>query len=150
MKQEKGITTASVIVYVIIITIAISLLSVITGYFRQVLNTNLKQNKDYEKYISFATYFVQDVQEEGNKILTTQETEIGEENKIYYIQFSNGNIYQYSTENKVIYRNQIAICENVDLCQFISQEKNGKQEIKVNFSAGRFNKTQENALVFYM
>lgn len=72
MKQEKGVTTASIIVYVIIITIAISLLSLLTGFFRNSLNKNLRKDNDYEQYITFVKYFVQDVQEEGNRVLATQ------------------------------------------------------------------------------
>ena len=75
MKQEKGVTTASIIVYVIIVTIAISLLSVLTGFFRNSLNKNIKQDKEYEQYLTFVKYFVQDVQEEGNRVLATQETQ---------------------------------------------------------------------------
>ena len=84
MKQEKGVTTASIIVYVIIITIAISLLSLLTGFFRNSLNKNLRKDNDYEQYITFVKYFVQDVQEEGNRVLATQGIQ-GRRRKWYFL-----------------------------------------------------------------
>lgn len=152
MRQEKGITTASVIVYVIIITVAISLLTVVTGYFRNILSKNLKQDKDYEKYITFASYFVQDVQEKGNKVVEI--ANLGDHNyverSIYYIKFSNNNAYKFTVKDKTLYRNDRLICDKVDLCRFSKEEENGKTKVKVEFLVGKFDKTEENCLVFYM
>ena len=158
MKQEKGVTTASIIVYVIIITIAISLLTVLTGYFRNILSKNLRHNEDYEKYITFTNYFVQDIQEEGNKVVEVanygdpqyKDDTRYEENVISYLRFSNNNVYRYIAEERKIYRNQIEICDNIDLCYFDKEEENGKTKITVQFATGKFIKTKENALVFYM
>lgn len=149
-KQEKGITTASVIVYVIVVSVVITTLTVVTGYFRNFLNQNLKEERDNSEYIQFASYFVQDVQEKGNKVVSAREMEDVDQEKIYYIQFSNGNIYQFAKKNKSIYRNQIEICQGVDLCQFIQTEENGKTKIIINFAVGDFQKTDSDALVFYM
>ncbi len=149
-KQEKGITTASVIVYVIVVSVVITTLTVVTGYFRNFLNQNLKEERDNSEYIQFASYFVQDVQEKGNKVVSAREMEDVDQEKIYYIQFSNGNIYQFAKKNKSIYRNQIEICQGIDLCQFIQTEENGKTKIIINFAVGDFQKTDSDALVFYM
>ncbi len=149
-KQEKGITTATVIVYVIVITFVVTTLSVVTGYFRQEVNQNLQKDKDNREYIKFASYFVQDIQEEGNKVIVAKEMKDENEEKVYYIQFSNGNIYQYGQKSKRIYRNQLEICKNIELCQFVQKEENDKTKIIVDFAIGDFNKTDDNALIFYM
>ncbi len=152
MRQEKGITTASIIVYVIVITIAVSLLSVVTGYFRNVLSENLIQDEDYEKYLTFASYFVQDVQEEGNKVVEI--ANLGDHNyverSIYYIRFSNDNEYKFTVKDRTLYRNDSLICDRVDLCRFSQEEENGKTKLKVEFLVGKLDKTEENCLVFYM
>lgn len=150
MKQERGLTTANVIIYIIVIVIAISMLSVITSHFRTSITENLQKNDSNSKYIAFASYFVQDIQQEGNEVLEAKEIE-EDDSKIYYIRFSNGNMYQFSEGNKTIYQNQTIICQDVDLCQFICQkQKDGKDKIIVYFASGDFQKVGDNGIEFYM
>ena len=145
MRGEKGITTASIIVYVIVAIVVVSLLSVVTGYFRHTMLTNLREDRNNSKYIEFASYFVQDIEQQGNEVLTAKEMEDAQGDKIYYIQFSNGNIYEYSQGNK------IPICEDVDLCQFIyGKDKFERKTVTVYFKAGDFVRVNDNAITFYM
>ena len=85
-------------------------------------------------------------------ILAEQVLELNrQKNNFKYIQFSNGNIYEYSQGNKIIYRNQIPICEDVDLCQFIyGKDKFERKTVTVYFKAGDFVKVNDDAITFYM
>ena len=154
MKQERGITTASVIVYIIAILFVISALSVISGYFTKQITSILKKSESSKTYITFMSYFTQDIQEKGNSIeeVNTQTIqENGNSYQNYYIAFSNGSQYVYSSQNRSIYKNDVKICENVDSCVFYkSAYGTNKTLVKIDFKTGDFDKTGSNALKFYM
>ena len=63
--QEKGITTTSVIIYVIIATIVIATFSVITTDFYETLKKENKQSMYSNKYTEFMSYFAKDIQEKN-------------------------------------------------------------------------------------
>lgn len=153
-RQERGITTASVIIYIIVILVVISMLSVISGYFTKQISNTLAKNESARTYTTFMSYFTQDVQEKGNnvdKVDTETKEEDGTIYETYYIAFSNGSQYIYSSKNKSIYKNDVKICENVDYCKFYKTTYgDNKTLIQINFRAGDFDKTGNNALTFYM
>lgn len=154
MKQERGITTTSVIIYIIVISVVIGILSVISGYFTKQISTSLSKNENARAYTTFMSYFTQDVQEKGNIVekVDTQTEEIdGINYEINYIAFSNGSQYIYYSKNKSIYKNEVKICENIDYCKFY-QTKYGdnKTVIQINFKTGDFDKTGNDALAFYL
>ena len=151
MKSERGVTTTTIIVYVIILTVVISMMSVITGFFRSGIRKSLQKNISADRYITFASYFIQDIQQKGNEVLAAEEVKDTDGNRVCYIQFSNGNLYQFSEANKEIYLNQITICEDVDYCRFVHiTPKEGKEKVEVHFAAGDFERLNENPVVFYM
>ncbi len=145
MKQEKGITTTSVIIYVIAVLIVISTLSTLSTYFNKEIKEGIKKQANSSTYSTFASYFVQDVQEKENKVLKTDT-----EQNINYIEFSNGNIYKYSQIEKALYKNDVKICENIDNCSFSYKLDDNKQLIEVQFISGEFKKIGNNSLKFYL
>ena len=66
MKQEKGITTTSVIIYVIAVLIVISTLSTLSIYFNKQIKEGMKKQENNSTYANFESYFVQDIKENGN------------------------------------------------------------------------------------
>ncbi len=151
MKKENGITTSSVIIYVIAITIVIAVFSVITTNFYNKIHAINEKNMYSKKYTEFVSCFAQDIEQEDNKAIDagTINSEQGE--AIQYIKFKNGNIYKFSLNNNAIYRNNTKICENIDNCTFKIEKYNDiKNKITVEFKSGNFDKTGENALVFYI
>ena len=151
MKKENGITTSSVIIYVIAITIVVAVFSVITTNFYNKIHTINEKNMYSKKYTEFVSYFAQDIEQQDNKAIYagTINSEQGE--AIQYIKFKNGNIYKFSLNNNAIYRNNTKICENIDNCTFKIEKYNDiKNKITVEFKSGNFDKTGENALVFYI
>ena len=154
MKQEKGITTTTVIIYIIAVLFVLATLSTISKYFYKVIYANISNQETSTQYTTFVSYFLQDVEEKENKVVkadTYTQNSDGVDIIIDYIQFSNGNIYKYSRNNKAIYKNDIKICEGVDSCTFgYTTDNNGKNVINIDFKAGGFDKTNTNKLKFYI
>lgn len=154
MKQEHGITTMSVIIYVIIISVVIGTLSTISSYFTKQISNTLAKDKSAKAYTTFMSYFTRDIQEDGNaveKVDTQTEEKSGTTYETNYIAFSNGSQYVYSSKNKSIYKNDVKICENIDYCKFYETKYgDNKTCIQINFKAGNFDMTGNNALAFYL
>ena len=146
MKQEKGITTTSVIIYVIAVLIVISTLSTLSIYFNKQIKEGMKKQENNSTYATFASYFVQDIQEKGNEVVRADT-----EQEINYIEFSNGNIYKYSQNDKTLYKNDVKICDNIDSCSFsYTLDIDNRKLIEIQFVSGEFRKIGNNSLKFYM
>lgn len=144
MKSEKGITLTYLIIYIVLLILVVSTLSIVSTHFY----SNTKKIMDNEKYVSqfdkFNMYFIEDVK--NNK-----ETYSVESNKIV---FEDGTIYTYS-ENS-IYRNKVELCRNIEKCIFSkSQETDDnnftKKIINVKLSIAGENKfeTENNYVLKY-
>lgn len=122
MKNNKGITITSLVVYIAIVIVVTATIIRITTHFR----TNLSDVAD----VSFETEF----QKINLYLLTESKTignnieEIEQGNKII---FTNGNKYEYNSEEQAIYLNDsIKICNNVQTCTFEQKiADNGKTMI---------------------
>ncbi len=146
MKQEKGITTTSVIIYVIAVLIVISTLSTLSIYFNKQIKEGMKKQENNSTYATFVSYFVQDIQEKGNEVVRADT-----EQEINYIEFSNGNIYKYSQNDKTLYKNDVKICDNIDSCSFsYTLDIDNRELIEIQFVSGEFRKIGNNSLKFYM
>ena len=113
MKNEKGITLMTLIIYIIGICLVIGMLATISDVFY----TNIDYIKDNSKYISeynkFNMYFIEDVKNNKNTYRVT-------DNEIL---FEDGTIYTYVADNdKSIYRNKVKICTNIAYCKFSKTE----------------------------
>lgn len=111
MKSEKGITLTYLIIYIILLILVVSTLSIVSTHFY----SNTKYLMDNGKYVSefdkFNMYFIEDVK--NNK-----ETYSVDTNKIV---FEDGTIYTYS--EKSIYRNKVELCRNIENCIFSKLEE---------------------------
>lgn len=134
MKTEKGITLISLTIYIIAMTIAIAVITIISNYFY----TNVSDyDFNYEtvgEYSRFNSFFTEEV---NNRNITVENCEngyIGENGKeINYIVFSNGEQYTFIKENKGVYKNNVKICRNIELCSFLWGTENGKTTVTVTF-----------------
>lgn len=118
MKNEKGITLVSLIIYVIVMSIALVIMSYIISNFysnTEGLNANVEEIIKFNK---FNIYFLREVKLYNNSIDT-----ISLENDNKYILFSSGNSFVFNS-NKIYYNN-IEICDNVKSINF---EKGKKQD----------------------
>ncbi len=133
MKSEKGITLTYLIIYVVLLILVVSTLSIVSTHFY----SNTKYLMDNGKYVSefdkFNMYFIEDVK--NNK-----ETYSVDSNKIV---FEDGTIYTYS--EKSIYRNKVELCRNIESCIFSKLEETDdnnftKKIINVKLSTAGENK----------
>lgn len=121
MKSEKGITLTSLILYVVILCLVVSTLSVISKYFFSNVG-NLKDSKRYiANFNKFNMYFIEDVK--NNKDLYYYDNE--EKNKII---FEDGTIYTFLNES--IYRNKVKICSDISECEFYKYEYENEGFVK--------------------
>ena len=146
MKDSKGITLTSLIIYIIGMLIVVSIISTLTSFFYK--NVNIGNiNNDTTQFTKFSSIFSDEINRVNNSVL---ECRVLEENgfKVSYIIFSSGNQYTFKSENKAIYKNKVKICENVDNCEFSYTFIDSKYNITVNFKAGNIDMTEKNAIVY--
>lgn len=149
MQSEKGITLVSVIIYVIAMLIIVSVITVLTSYFYRNVDINSVSENLNQQYTRFNTYFTEEVNKKGNKILATGENESTTGNAPQkYIVFSSGNQYTYIPANKAIYVNNITIGENIEDCIFEEIKEDNKTKVKVTIKGeNNFQKITTYALV---
>lgn len=135
MKNDKGITLTSLVIYIALIFVVLAILMRITTYF----NENIREMAD----VSFETefnklniYLLDESKKSNNGI--QEITEDGAQ-----ITFSNGNKYNYNAENKTIYlNNNIKICENIETCLFEQKiADNGKDILSLTIKIDDIEKT---------
>ena len=106
MKSEKGITLISLIIYVVLLLIVVSFLSVVSTHFYSSTKYLMDNGKYVSEFDKFNMYFIEDVK--NNIDVYSIET-----NKIV---FEDGTAYTYL--NKSVYRNKVEICKNIERCEF--------------------------------
>lgn len=147
MQGEKGITLISITIYVIVMLIVVSVITVLTSYFYTNVDINSVSEDLNQQYTKFNSYFTEEVNKKGNKLLKIGQIESDTENQNYII-FSSGNQYTYVPQNQGIYRNQVKIAQNITGCTFSSKkEANGKTTITVTITGKNFEKTTTYTLI---
>ncbi len=148
MKSEKGVTLISVIIYVIAMLIIIAVITVLTSYFYTNVDINSASEDLNQQYTKFNSYFTEEVNRKGNKILEIGETQNNEEEGPQkYIIFSSGNQYTYIPANKGIYMNTVKIAENITDCTFEKNDADGKTKITVTINGNNFERVTTYTLV---
>lgn len=147
MKNNKGITLISLIVYVIAMTIVVSIISTITSFFYKNINVEDIETDTTTQFTKFSSIFTNEINMENN-IVIDYKTYTENDSKISYIIFSSGNQYTFKAENKAVYKNNIKICENIDDCDFSSEFVNSKYSVRVNFKTRSIDMTGDNAIVY--
>jgi len=136
MRQNRGITLISLVMYIIIATIVLGTMAIVSSEFF----SNMSIIKDNEKYAvefnKFNMLFVRDVK--NNKTAQV------EDNKII---FEDGTIYLYDKNKKTIYRNEEKLANSVETATFLSDtylvNNITKNTIKVNLNIGRSQQYQK-------
>ncbi len=125
MKRERGVTTASLIVYVIAMLIVIGIIATITSFF-YTNAINLEDNSSNVSTITkFNMYFLEETKNRNNAIIKNDEKSIT---------FSTGNTFTF--QDNSIYLNSIKICENVKNMGFNIEKVNDKDVINVIITIG--------------
>ena len=111
VKNNQGITLISLIIYIMVVTIVLSILTVVFSNFDK--NKDLAEDKG--KYIAeldkMALYFIRDSK---NNLDANVEVD--------QVVFTDGTNYKYEKEEKSIYRNKVKIAQNIEYCTFLKQK----------------------------
>ena len=135
MKNNKGITLTSLIIYVIGMVIVVASISTLTTFFYKNIDTSAINDNTTTQYTKFLSYFTEEINNSNNRVV---------ECKNNYIIFSSGNQYTYMEENKSIYKNKIKLCDNVEKCEF--SYKN--YIISIEFKSENIDKTEKNKMTY--
>ena len=107
MKSQKGVTLIALVIYVIVLTIVVSILAMISSFFFSNVNF-VKDKANYApEFNKFNMFFIQDVK--NNKNVTVSGNNI---------KFEDGTEYIFKIKQKAIYRNGKAIAKNVQAAVF--------------------------------
>lgn len=148
MKNNRGITLTSLIIYVIGMVIVVSLIATLTTFFYKNVNVD-NISKDTTQYTKFSNLFLKEINKKDNDVIECKTIE-EDGQKVSYIIFSDGNQYTYKAENKSIYKNKIKICKDVEECEFSYIYIDSTYQIKINFKTSSVNMTGDNAMVYSM
>lgn len=126
LRNQRGITLGSLIVYIIITIIATTILATIIASFSSNVSGLVGENVDIIEIDKFNTYFLKEVKKTNNDVES-----ISEDKKT--ITFSSGNRYNFSGD--AIYLNvNIKISKGIEDCTFEESEQNGKKIITTNIT----------------
>ena len=143
MRNNKGITLISLITYIIGLTIVLALIATLTSFFYK--NINAKDiNSDTTQYTKFSSIFLEETSNKKNSVISCQSITDG----ISYIVLSSGNQYTFDENSKSIYKNNLKICENVEICDFSYTFVDSKYKIKINFKTSNIEMLGDNAIIY--
>ncbi|MBO5478372.1 MAG: hypothetical protein J6A04_01430 [Clostridia bacterium] len=128
MRKDAGLTTTSIIIYVIAMLIVIGIIATITSFFYSNVNNANENSNSISEITKFHMYFLEETTRSNNQINEIKNTSIS---------FTTGNTFTF--QDNSIYFNHIKICEDITNLQFMSEEKNGKTVISVLITIGQNN-----------
>ena len=139
MKSNKGVTLTSLIIYVIGMTIMVSIIATLTSFFYKNIDIG-DINSNTTQYTKFTSILSEEVNKKNNSVIDCQSLTDG----VSYIVFSSGNQYTFNQGSKSVYRNNVKICDNIDTCDFSYTYIDSKYKIKVSFETANIDMTGSN------
>lgn len=125
MKSNKGVTTTSLIIYVIAMLIVIGIIATINSFFYSNIMNLEDSSSNISEITKFNMYFLQEVKNKENSIVQIEDNSIV---------FSSGNVFIF--QDNSIYFNNVRICENIKNLQFGLEKENNKEIISVLITIG--------------
>lgn len=142
MKSQKGITMASLGVYIVVSIIVVATLATIMANYKNSIKTMDNDAEYSSEYNKFNLYFLEEVKKPEN---SSMERANSIETDYNSIKFKTGNEFMYKIKEEILYLNKstgekIKLIKNVKKCTFefndIDHEANGKNVIRVNIQIG--------------
>lgn len=134
-RNERGITLATLAIYIISLLFALAVLALVTTYFRSNLNDMKEGAIDTAEYDKFNSYFLEEVKRTNNEIKDPEY-----ETPVDRVSFTSGNRYLYETNDSAVYlvneQEAIKIAEKVESCFFNVTRENEKTVITVTIKIG--------------
>lgn len=148
MKNNKGITLTSLLIYVIGMLIVVGIISTLTTFFYKNIEISDINSDTTTQYTKFTSVFSKEINTIGNKIIDTNIDNSQTGKKVSYIIFSSGNQYTFIQENNSIYKNNVKICENIDDCEFSWVYQNSNYIVNVSIKTGNIDRTGSNVVKY--
>ena len=145
MRNDKGITLASLMIYVIGMVIVIGIISNLTTFFYKNIDMNEINKDTTTQFTKFSSVFSKEINNENNTVIDAKIDENGS-----YIIFSSGNQYTFKKENKSIYKNKIKICENIEECNFSYKYEDSQYKINIDLRTDKLNMIGDNSLTYVL
>ena len=101
MKSEKGVSLVSLIIYLIVMSITVGIVSRMSNYFyknTEILDTSLTSS---EEFLKFNTYITKEINEKGNTVATIGEKDISS-GTMKYVFFSDLTLKGLEYENDIL------------------------------------------------
>ncbi len=145
MKSQKGITMASLGVYIVVSIIVVATLATIMANYKNSIKTMDNDAEYSSEYNKFNLYFLEEVKKPENSSMERAISIGTKENEYNSIKFKTGNEFMYKIKEEILYLNkstgeEIKLIKNVKKCTFefndIDHEANGKNVIRVNIQIG--------------
>lgn len=143
MKNNKGITLTSLIIYVIGMTIMVATIATLTSFFYKNIDIG-DINNDTTQYTKFSSIFSEETNKDNNSVIDCKSLTDG----VSYIIFSSGNQYTFNENSSSIYKNNVKICENVEICDFSYSFVDSKYKVKVSFKTANIDMSGDNAITY--
>jgi len=123
MRDNRGITLVTLIAYIILGMIVISMLTVLSIHFRDNLNDMTEFTSKDVEYDKLNLQLLKETKTKNNYIDTLLSTS----SKVV---FTKGNTYTYVSADKTIYlNNNIKVAEDISSCTFLVSEENNKGKL---------------------
>lgn len=122
MKSQKGITLASLAIYIVLIFIVLGILATVTSNFQNGVKEITEEGTEIAEINKFNMFFLQEVKKQGNEIDKVSNNEI---------LFTTGNKYTFKSDNNIYLNDGIKVAESIENCAFSSKLENGKTVVMV-------------------
>ena len=126
-KSENGITMINLIIYISCFVVITAIVGGVTTFFynnTDILDSEISAASEYNK---LNMYLAKESEEFNNKFVQFN----SEDESTSVLTFSNGNIYTFDKENKLLYYNKMCLCEFVSDFSVTVDHSTGKQVVNV-------------------
>ena len=126
-KSENGITMINLIIYISCFVVITAIVGGVTTFFynnTDILDSEISAASEYNK---LNMYLAKESEEFNNKFVQFN----SEDEFTSVLTFSNGNIYTFDKENKLLYYNKMCLCEFVSDFSVTVDHSTGKQVVNV-------------------
>lgn len=145
MRSQKGITMASLGIYIVVCIIVVAILATITANYRNAIKDMDNESEYAAEYSKFNLYFLEETKNSVNKKAKISDG-------YNSIKFQTENEFKYNNQDKILYLNKntgekIKLIKKVESCTFKIDNENGKNVITVNIKIGE---TEERELKYVL
>lgn len=129
MKSEKGITLTSLVIYIIIFSAVLALVSSLSSFVYGNLRNLNSDSISSEEFNKFNTYFVKDIKQ-------SKQATLEKINDKVEITLENGSKYTYIKSENAIYKETVKIARNIIRFNATIKEENNKRIIDIDIATG--------------